>query len=75
MSATIEMKLKPWQTPNHAIVDQPPGDREGGPIPLVTVSIRDLSEAALQALTAQWISDIYMKAGKPSPWTNIRSQS
>jgi hypothetical protein len=68
MSASIEMKLKPWQVPNFANIEMPPGRKEDGVQALPSIPIKELSIEALNGLATGWLLDLYEKAGKPNPW-------
>ena len=62
------MKLAPWRAPDFAQLQAAPASREDGFKEFPTVSVRDLSQEALDALAGEWLGDLYTKAGKPSPW-------
>lgn len=68
MSATIEMKLKPWLSPNYAPLEMPPGKREDGVKELPSFHVSELPQEALDAQARQWLIDLYAKAKKPNPW-------
>lgn len=65
---TIQMKLKPWQVPNFAQVEMPPGLKQGGVRELPSIAVADLSDEALTGLAVQWLTDLYAKAGKTPNW-------
>ncbi len=62
--ASIEMKLKPWQTPNYAQVELPSAPKQEGVRELPSVHVSELSLEALDDLARQWLTDLYNKAGK-----------
>lgn len=62
--ASVELKLKPWTTPNFAQIEQPPGKRQDGFKELPSISVKDLSPQALSDLAEQWCNELYRRAGK-----------
>ena len=55
--ATIAKPLKPWIAPNFAV------DVDG-----LSYRLADMPSDAVDDMVARWISDVYAKAGRPSPW-------
>jgi hypothetical protein len=67
--ASVEMKLKPWQTPNFASIEAPPRPKGEGFTELPSIPITELSAAALSALAEEWLTSLYQKAGKAQDWS------
>lgn len=67
--AHLEMKLKPWLAPNFATLEQPPGLKQEGLRELPSIAVKDLPQATLDALAAEWLTNLYAKAEKPRNWT------
>lgn len=65
--ATIELKLKPWTTPNFATVEQPPRPKQDGMRELPSIPVKELSQEALDGLATEWLRELYEKAGKVQP--------
>lgn len=66
--ANIEMKLKPWPVPDHAVVDEPPRPKQEGIRELLTIPLSDLPYGVLQEMARDWLMALYEKAGKPHNW-------
>jgi hypothetical protein len=66
--ATIEVKLKPFNVPNHALVEEPARPKQEGIQELRSIPISELPAATLQAMAADWLASLYDKAGKPHNW-------
>lgn len=66
--ANIEMKLKPWPTPDLAVVDEPPNTRQAGMRELMKIPLQDLPAGSLQEMARDWLVELYEKAGKPNNW-------
>lgn len=66
--ASIELKLKPIMTPNFVQAEMPPGLKQDGLRELPSFPLKELSVAALDGLVAQWLSELYEKAGKQNAW-------
>ena len=62
MKIMTEIELKPFQVPNFARAKQQTEEDAPG------FSVSDISQDALDGLALQWISDLYKKAGKQSPF-------
>lgn len=73
MEVTTTVHLNPWQVPNFASVKQKPGRREDGIQPAVTIPVVDLSQEALDSLAQAWLTALYDKADKHSPFQIIRA--
>lgn len=67
--ADLLMKLAPWGAPNFARAQMPPGKRGDGLRDVPCIPVRDLSQEALDRLAAEWLAELYDKAGKPCPWS------
>lgn len=65
----MQMNLKPWLAPNYAPMEMPPGKREDGVKELPSFHVSELSQEALDGQAKRWLSDLYIKAKKPNPWT------
>lgn len=68
MNATIQMKLKPFQVPNYAVIEMPPRPKQEGVRELPPVPVADLAPDALRELAQQWLTELYRKAGKTPDW-------
>lgn len=64
ISATLDVKLKPFQVPNFVGIERKPGLKQEGMQELPTIAIEDLSKAALNALAQAWLDELYRKANK-----------
>lgn len=58
---TAPVALRPWPAPNFAVVKS--GDDT------LSIPIRDLPEETLDELAAAWLTELYQKAEKGSPWS------
>lgn len=65
------VKLKPWATPNFAVLDNETdgGDRENHTLP-----VKELDAAAIDALAVAWLDELYLKTGKDNPFV-LRTNS
>ena len=61
--ATIMKKLKPWRAPNYAILAEV--EHNAG------MPVSELPRSTLDEMAADWLDDLYRKAGKQSPWKNM----
>ena len=61
--AAISKELRPWQTPNFASF--------ADDLSKVTMSVSELPRSTLDEMAADWLDDLYRKAGKQSPWKNM----
>ena len=61
--ATISKELKPWRAPNFAALAG--GEYSAG------VPVSELPRSTLNEMAADWLDDLYRKAGKQSPWMNM----
>lgn len=68
--STIEMKLKPWTTPDYVHIDMPARPKQEGMHELPAIHITELLGKELDGLVQQWLNDLYVKAGKPCNWIN-----
>ena len=70
MSVTITqtVRLKPWQVPNFAGIEMPPGLKQEGFKELPTIAIKDLDYEALCGLAEQWLRELFSKANRPNPF-------
>lgn len=80
MDAVISYKLKPFQTPNFATVEQSPRPKQEGVQALPSIPINELSDESLDNLVNQWRAEVYLKAKKslpelrrPTPMTNDKA--
>ena len=65
--AEVHLKLKPWMTPNFAIVDAPARPRQEGFTGGPSIPLRDLHPEVLAALCAEFRAGVFAKAGKADP--------
>jgi hypothetical protein len=68
MTASIEVKLKPFLVPNFANVEHPARARQDGLQHAAGIHISDLPASALRELAHDWLAGLYDKAGKPYDW-------
>lgn len=59
VTATLKVKLAPWQVPNFARRAGPEEADESFAIP-----IKDLDEGALEDMALAWVHELYAKAGR-----------
>lgn len=59
ITATVTLKLKPWQVPNFAVR----ADRVEG-AEASSVHVSDLDEDALEDMALAWVRELYTKAGQ-----------
>lgn len=57
ISATINVKLKPWTAPNYALRANK-SNSDGG------IYLQELSDDVLEEMVYAWIVDVYTKAGR-----------
>lgn len=76
---TVEVKtsvrFNTWQVPNFATVTTPPRPKQEGMQAAPTIAIGDLDVAALDALAAAWLEELYKKAGQSNPFAQINRGS
>jgi hypothetical protein len=73
MEVTTTVNLNPWQVPNFATVKQKPGLKQDGIQPAVSIPVADLSQEALDSLAQAWLTELYNKADKHSPFHIVRA--
>ena len=73
--STMPMKLQPWQPPNFARLEMPPGNRQEGFKETPALHVSELSQDALDGLASQWLTDLYAKAEKPNNWALAKAVS
>lgn len=66
--ATIETKLQPFSVPNFAIVEEPAHPRQEGFRDPRAIPISELPDSTLQQMAADWLRDLYDRAGKRYNW-------
>jgi hypothetical protein len=71
MGANMQIKFKPWITPNFAHVEGPLGRRQEGVsfdrgFALSEIPVEDLAE-----LCDQFRADVFRKAGRPDPAAGV----
>lgn len=71
VDVTVTMRLKRWMAPNYAIIETSPRPKQEGIQPLPTVPVTELGQAALDELAGAWLTDLYTKAGKQSPFERV----
>jgi hypothetical protein len=60
IKATLNVSLKPWNTPNFAVRA---GEDEGA----ASIPVRELTDDALETLAYAWVAELYIKAGRRLP--------
>jgi len=60
--AAILQELKPWLSPNFAILAKSKNDK--------AIPVSELPSETLDEMAFEWLDDLYRKAGKQSPWKN-----
>lgn len=73
MSIKTSVKLKPFLVPNFVSVEAKPGRKGDGVQPLPTIPVADLDSEALDGLAQAWLTELYEKAGKSSPFCVVRA--
>lgn len=63
----IQLKLRPFQTPNYVSVEGESKPRQEGLQELPKFALNELSEESLSELCDQFRFDIFKKAGKVDP--------
>lgn len=66
--ATIEVKLKPFNVPNHVLIEEPARLKQEGIQELRSIPLSELPASTLQAMAHEWLAALYDKAGKPHTW-------
>lgn len=66
--ATIEVKLKPFNVPNNALIDEPARPRQEGVHEPRSIPVSELPASTLQEMASEWLASLYDKAGKPYNW-------
>ena len=64
MKVNMEIKLKPFNTPNYVLVEGEVGERQDGLVQNKKFKLSELDGDTLSALCEQFVKDIYKKAGK-----------
>ncbi len=67
MKATLEVELKPFQTPNFVSAAGLPGKREDGIQETQSYPLSDLDPHTLAKMCDQYRSEVFKKAGKVPP--------
>lgn len=67
MSASVSMKLKPFNVPNFAVAEMPPGLREHGYRESPSFPLHELPVETLDTLCAQFRAEVFAKAKKKDP--------
>lgn len=63
----MTIKLKPFLTPNFAIMEMPPGKREDGFKELPSVPLPEIDATELASMCDAFRAEIFRKAGKADP--------
>lgn len=63
----MEVKLRPWLTPNYVKLELPPAKREDGFAATEGIHICNLSAEDLSAQCDRFRADVFDKAGKVDP--------
>ena len=67
MSVNIELKLKPFSTPNFVLVEETPLSRQDGFREGRKFSLGEIGAVELSALCDKFRMDVFTKAGKDDP--------
>ena len=67
MSVNIELKLKPFSTPNFVLVEETPLSRQDGYREGRKFSLSEIGVVELSALCDKFRSEVFKKAGKVDP--------
>jgi len=65
--AKMYFTIKPFMTPNYAVMEMPPRPKQDGAQSLPSFHIGELDLETLDRLAEQWRRELYEKAGKPLP--------
>lgn len=57
VTATLSVRLKPWNVPSFATRFDAPSDAS-------SIPVADLDDDALEALVLLWVREVYRKAGR-----------
>ena len=63
----IEMKLKPWVTPNFVILEVPARPRQEGWKEAPSIPLAEVDVAVLSDMCDAFRAEVFKKAGKPDP--------
>ena len=63
----VELKLKPFQTPNFVSVDMPPRSRAEGFTPLPSLALHELSPETLAEMCDEFRKEVFAKAMANDP--------
>jgi len=64
MKAMVEIKLKPFATPNFVLVDEPPRTRDEGFTEGRKFALSELDVETLESLCWDFKKEVFKKAGK-----------
>jgi hypothetical protein len=73
--SSIEIKLKPFMTPNFAIQESPPGLRQDGFEPAPSIPLALLTAEALSEMCDEFRKEVFAKARKIDPATLIQTRT
>lgn len=66
-SISVNLKLRPFGTPNYAIAEMPPlGDN-----PPISFHLSELSPGVLSNMCDEWRREVFKKAGRKDPRENF----
>lgn len=71
MNANIEVKLKPFKTPNFVLVEEPAKPREEGFAEGRKFSLSELDADTLSRMCNDFRAEIFKKAGRHEPPTAV----
>jgi hypothetical protein len=69
MKATLQVELKPFQTPNFVIAVGKPGLKQDGMQELPSYPLSDLDADTLDKMCRDFRDEVFRKAGKEQPPT------
>ncbi len=68
ITVNAPISFRRWQTPHLAVPASPPRPRQEGFNSIPGVPVAELPQEALDELAAAWLTELYQKAEKDSPW-------
>lgn len=71
MTATLNLKLKPFQVPNFVLADLPPGLKQDGIKELPSFPLSALDAATLTGMCDAFRDEVFRKAGKERPLIEV----
>lgn len=71
MKVTIELNLKPFQTPNFVLIESEPKPRQDGFQVSNSIPLSEIDPGALEGLCEEFTREVFKKAGKQRPPQSI----